>query len=210
MEKLEVKRQPQMAIKDRNEILKIFDDAPVVSVGFIDSGEPVVIPMAFVLLDEKLYLHGAIASRMMKIISGGGKACISATIVNGMVLARSAFSHTMNYRSANLFGVAEKVESEEEKLRVLKALSDKYVLGRWEHLRQPTSGELKSTMVLSFSSDKISGKMRKGPPDDLEKDKDFPVWAGELPFSFKKEEPIQDPNQSPMELPEYLKLELSK
>ncbi len=193
-----------METKDREAILDLLRQAPMVSIGFIDSGAPFVIPMGFVLLDERLYIHGANASRMIKALANGSAASLSVAILDGIVLARSAFSHAMNYRSANIFGVANVIDDNEEKINVLRHFSDKYVPGRWDFVRPPHKNELDMTMILYFSLDRISGKTRKGPPDDLKEDKNFPVWAGEIPIVQELKAPIQDPSQTHMELPPYL------
>ena len=142
----------------------------------------------------------------MTTLKSGHPACISIMLYDGLVLARSAFNHAMNYRSVMIFGKAKTIEGNDNKVQILKALSDKLVPGRWKYLRLPTENELNQTMILSFSLKVMTAKVRKGPPGDFQKDMSHPVWAGEIPFELKRLEPIADPKLSTeISLPKYLK-----
>ena len=187
-----VKRLAHLEIANREEMISILEEALVCQVGILQEDQPFVLPMAFVLNAENLWVHGAKGSRLMQYLVSGSRVCVSVTLLDGLVLARSAFSHSMNYRSVCVFGKGTSVEGREEKLRVLKALSDKYVPGRWEKVRFPSEEELQATLVVGIPIESISGKKRSGPPDDLDKDLDFPVWAGVIPFETIRKEPIPD------------------
>ena len=199
-----VRRLPARGSYDRALIHSILDEGLICHVGFIADGRPFVIPTIHVRVGDRLYMHGSPGSRMLKAMAGGVEVCVTVTLVNGLVLARSAFHHSMNYRSAVVFGTAQAVDDPEEKARVLEALSQHLVAGRWRDIRGPSPGELKSTSVLSLPIDEASAKVRTGPPVDDEEDYALPAWAGVVPLSLKAGEPVPCPRLAPgIELPPY-------
>lgn len=201
-----LKRIPQRAIFDREGIYRIMDEGMICHVSFIVDGSPFVIPTIYGRKDDTLYIHGAKASRMLKNLQQGIEACISVTLLDGLVLARSAFHHSMNYRSVIIFGKALEVKSRAEKLKALKTISDHLVKGRWSEVRHPTNKELDATTVLQMPLTEISAKVRTGVPVDDAEDYNLPVWAGELPFRMETKKPIQDAQQSDrIDLPDYIR-----
>jgi len=163
-----------------------------------------VIPTGYTRVDDNLYIHGSQASRMLRTLSGGVDACVTVTIIDGLVLARSAFHHSMNYRSVVIFGRATLVEDREEKYAALLALSEHIVPGRWADVREPTEQELIQTTVLSLPLTEASAKIRTGPPLDDEEDYAMNVWAGVVPLKLVAGEPINDPRlPEGIEVPEY-------
>jgi nitroimidazol reductase NimA-like FMN-containing flavoprotein (pyridoxamine 5'-phosphate oxidase superfamily) len=195
-ERTTVRRLPARAAYDRSLIHAILDKALICHVGFVVDGRPFVIPTIHVRVGERLYMHGSPASRMLKTLAGGVDVCVSVTLVDGLVLARSAFHHSMNYRSVVLFGTAQAVDDEDEKARVLQALAEHLVPGRWRDIRVPTPGELKATSVLSLPIDEASAKVRTGPPVDDEEDYALPTWAGILPLAIAAGAPVPCPRLS--------------
>ena len=201
----QVKRLPQRAVYDRAAIDEIVDTAVICHVGFIDDGQPFVIPTIHVRLGDKIFLHGSPASRMLRTLGRGADACITVTHVDGLVLARSAFHHSMNYRSAVLFGKGATVEDEGQKLAVLRSLSERLVRGRWADVRPPSEEELRKTLVVSIAIDEASAKVRTGPPLDDEEDYAISVWAGVLPLRLTAAAPIADPRLAAgIALPPYI------
>jgi len=163
-----------------------------------------VIPTGYARDGDKLYIHGSQASRMLRTLSAGIDVCVTVTIVDGLVLARSAFHHSMNYRSVVVFGRATLVEDREEKLAALLALSEHFIRGRWADVREPTDEELIMTTVLSLPLVEASAKVRTGPPLDDEEDYSMPVWAGVIPLRLEAGEPIKDPRlPDGIEAPDY-------
>ena len=189
----QVKRLPQRALYDRAAIDEIVDTAPICHVGFVDGGQPFVIPTIHVRLGDKIYLHGSPASRMLRTLARGAEACITVTHVDGLVLARSAFHHSMNYRSAVLFGKGATVDDEGQKLAVLRSLSERLIRGRWADVRPPSEEELRKTLVVSIAIDEASAKVRSGAPLDDEEDYSLGVWAGVLPLRLTAAAPLADP-----------------
>jgi uncharacterized protein len=199
-----VRRLPARGSYDRALIHSILDEAPVCHVGFVVDGRPFVIPTLHVRVGDRLYMHGSPGSRMLKAMAGGVEVCVTVTLVDGLVLARSAFHHSMNYRSVVVFGVAQAVDDPEEKTQVLHALSEHLVPGRWRDVRGPAPGELKATSVLSLPIDEASAKVRTGPPLDDEEDYALSAWAGVVPLSLKAGEPVPCPRLAPgIEVPSY-------
>jgi nitroimidazol reductase NimA-like FMN-containing flavoprotein (pyridoxamine 5'-phosphate oxidase superfamily) len=200
-----LKRLPQRAAYERDIIYQILDEGFICHVGFIDSDHPVVIPTAYGRRGDMLYLHGSAASRMLRTLSDGIQVCVTVTLVDGLVFARSAFHHSMNYRSVVVFGTASKVEDFAEKLTALRAFSEHIMPGRWAEVREPNDAELKQTLVLQLPLTEASAKIRTGPPIDEESDYDLRVWAGELPLSLVAGEPITDPRLLPgIQMPAYI------
>ena len=178
--------------QERELIYGILDEALIAHVGFTNDEKPFVIPMAYGRKDNLLYLHGAPVSRLLKTLERGVDVCITVTILDGLVIARSLFHHSMNYRSVVLFGKAKLVEAEENKMAALKALTDQMILGRWHESRLPNKKELKATKVLSFEITEGSAKVRTGAPTDDAEDYSLPYWAGELPLKLTPSNPVPD------------------
>jgi nitroimidazol reductase NimA-like FMN-containing flavoprotein (pyridoxamine 5'-phosphate oxidase superfamily) len=200
-----VRRVPQRGQYERETIEAILDEALVSHVGFVHDGQPVVIPTLHARLGDRLYLHGSAASRMLRTLHKGVPVCVTTTLVDGLVLARSAFHHSVNYRSVVVFGTATLVEPGDETVKVLELFTEKLVPGRWADVRPPTRQELKGTKVLSLALDEASAKVRTGPPIDDDEDYDLPVWAGVLPLATKVAEPQPDPRLDPgIETPGYV------
>ncbi|HJP90808.1 MAG TPA: pyridoxamine 5'-phosphate oxidase family protein [Pyrinomonadaceae bacterium] len=203
-ERTKLKRLPKRGHFDRETVYGILDEGFICHVGFAPEGKPVVIPTGYARFDDKLYIHGSQASRMLRTLSDGVDACVTVTIVDGLVLARSAFHHSMNYRSVVIFGHATPVEDRDEKLSALLALSEHMIPGRWTEVREPTEQELRATTVLSLSLVEASAKIRTGPPLDDEEDYELPVWAGVIPLKLEAGEPIKDPRlPERIDPPEY-------
>jgi uncharacterized protein len=164
-----------------------------------------VIPTLYGREDENLYLHGSAASRMLAELKSGVPACVTVTLVDGLVLARSAFHHSMNYRSVIAFGTARKIEEPAQKTRALRIISEHLVAGRWNDVRSPSDKELKATAVLEFSIEEASAKIRQGPPLDDQDDYGLPVWAGVLPLRLEAKTPIPDSRLADRaEVPQYV------
>lgn len=205
-ERTAVKRLPLRGHYERETVYQILDEGFICHVGFVVDGRPFVIPTGYGRLGDKLYLHGSAASRMLKALREGIDVCVTVTLVDGLVLARSAFHHSMNYRSVVIFGKAQVVEDVEEKWEALRAFTDHVMRRRWEESRQPNARELRATMVLSLPLVEASAKIRTGPPVDDEEDYEIPVWAGVLPLHLATGEAIPDPQLSDrVELPGYIR-----
>lgn len=191
-----VKSRPRLGHRDRAIVNQILDESLVVHVGFIVDNQPFVIPMGYGRDEDRLYIHGSTASRMLKSLEKGIDMCVTATLLDGIVIARSLFHHEMNYRSVVLFGRATLVESEDEKMHALKVLSEQIIPGRWEQARTPTPQEVKGTTVLAFPIEEGSAKIRSGEPHDNAEDYALPIWAGQLPLKLTAGVPIPDPKLS--------------
>jgi nitroimidazol reductase NimA-like FMN-containing flavoprotein (pyridoxamine 5'-phosphate oxidase superfamily) len=196
-DKTTLKRLPKRAEYDRAAVYAILDEGFVCHVGFVVEGQPFVIPTGYARAGDKLYIHGSQASRMLRALRGGVEVCLTVTLVDGLVLARSAFHHSMNYRSVVVFGRAQIVDELAEKWEALRALTEHIAPGRWEQSRQPNEGEMKATMVLRLPLIEASAKVRTGPPLDDEEDYQLPFWAGVVPLRLKAEAPINDPRLPP-------------
>jgi len=191
-----LRRLPQRSQYEQQVIYQILDEGLVCHVGFAVDGQPFVIPTAYGRVDDRLYIHGSPASRMLRSLQGGIEVCVTITLLDGLVLARSAFHHSMNYRSIVIFGTATMVESAEQKLEALQAFTEHVLPGRWAEVRQPSRQEVQGTLVLSLPLTEASAKIRTGPPVDDEADYDLPVWAGEVPLRLTAAPPINDPRLS--------------
>ena len=196
-DKNKVRRVPSRGNYQQATIHEILDNSVIAHVGFSLEGKPFVIPMTFGRKGRSLYLHGATTSRLVKSIKGGIPVCLTVTHLDGIVLARSAFHHSMNYRSAVVFGQAVEIVSVEKKVEALKIISDHILPGRWNSVRKPNEKELKATTVLELSIEQASAKQREGPPVDETEDYKWPVWAGELPIKQVYDHPIADPKLKP-------------
>lgn len=188
-----VRRNPARGVYDRAAIDAILDEAIVAHLGFVDDGQPYVIPTLQARIDDTVYIHGSSASRMIRGLAAGVPACLTVTLVDGIVLARSAFHHSINYRSAVVLGVCREVEGAERRERALRAFIERLVPGRWDEVRPPSAKELKATRVLSMDLDECSAKMRTGPPIDDDDDYALPVWAGVVPLRTVAGAPVPDP-----------------
>lgn len=187
-----VKRLANRGVYDRDTVNAILDEALICHVAFVTDGTPVVIPTIHTRIGETLYFHGSAASRMLRSLRDGVEACVCATILDGLVLARSAFHHSMNYRSAMVFGKAVEVTEREEKLRVLDALVEHVCRGRSKDARKPNEAELKQTLVLALPINEASAKVRRGGAVDDEADYSMPIWAGVLPLPLTTGAPVPD------------------
>lgn len=192
-----LKRLPQRGSFDRATLNAILDEGFVCHVGFVVDGRPFVIPTSYARLGDRLFIHGSAASRMVRNLSGGLPVCVTVTLVDGLVLARSAFHHSINYRSVVIFGRATVVEDEAEKAQVLEAFVEHIIPGRSADVRAPNAQELKATSVLALPLVEASAKLRTGPPLDDEEDLAIPAWAGVLPMALASGVPIADLHMDP-------------
>jgi nitroimidazol reductase NimA-like FMN-containing flavoprotein (pyridoxamine 5'-phosphate oxidase superfamily) len=191
-ERTRVVREPHRGSFDREVIYKILDEGFVCHLGFTVEGQPYVIPTMFARVGEAIYFHGSAASRMLRGVSGGLAVCVTVTLIDGLVLARSVFNHSMNYRSVVALGKATLVSEADEKIAALRAFTEKILPGRWDDARQPSEKELKATSILRLPLSEVSAKMRTGDVQDDEEDYALPVWAGVLPIRLAASEPIRD------------------
>ena len=191
-ERTKVKRLPARGHYDHETINAILDEGFICHVGFVVDDQPYVIPTGYARIDDQVYIHGSAASRMLRSLSKGIEVCVTVTLIDGLVLARSAFHHSINYRSVVILGKATLVEDPEEKDKVLQALTEHIVPGRWADVRWPTELELKATTVLRLPIEEASAKIRTGDPKDDEEDYAMDVWAGVLPLSLQTGEPVAD------------------
>ena len=191
-EKNKIKRIPKRGVYERDTINKILDEAFICHVGFAVENQPFVIPTSFARIDDNLVIHGSAASRMMRSLSKEIDVCVTVTLIDGLVLARSAFHHSMNYRSVVVFGKAKIIEDEKEKYDALKAFTEHTVPNRWSEIRPPTKNELKGTTVLLLPINEASAKIRTGNPVDDAEDYDLDVWAGVIPLNLTTAAPIDD------------------
>lgn len=196
-ERTRVRRVPARGVYERDSIEAILDQTLVSHIGFVADGRPYVIPTLHARVDDQLYLHGSAASRMLRVLERGAPVCVTATLVDGLVLARSAFHHSINYRSVVVLGQARLVAPKEERLRALELFTEKLVPGRWAEVRPPAEQELKGSKVLKLSLEEASAKVRSGPPVDDEPDYALPVWAGVLPLATEVGAPEPDPRLDP-------------
>lgn len=192
-----IKRVPKRGKYQQETIYQILDEGLVCHVGFVVDNQPFVIPTAYGRIKDKLYIHGSPASRMLRNLQQGIQVCITVTLIDGLVLARSAFHHSMNYRSVVIFGTAEVVSDPEEKLNALYAFTEHVIPGRWQEVRQPNPHELAGTLVLALPLVEASAKIRTGAPIDDEADYLLPIWAGEIPLRVVADAPINDPRLQP-------------
>jgi uncharacterized protein len=207
----QLKRLPARGAFDAQTIYDILDAGRICHIGFVSDGAPVVIPTGYARIDDRLYVHGSAASRMLKTLAGGADACVTVTLLDGLVLARSAFHSSMNYRSVVVFGKATLVEAREEKIAALTAFTEHVLRGRWDEVRSVTEQELKATSVLRLALTEASAKVRTGPPKDEEEDYALPIWAGVLPLLTSFGEPISDPRlDAALALPESVKQVITK
>ena len=204
-ERTRLKRLPKRGHFERGTINAILDEAFICHVGFVVDGQPYVIPTGFARVGDELFIHGSSASRMLRSIAEGIDVCVTVTLVDGLVLARSAFHHSMNYRSVVILGKAEVVSHNSAKMAAMEALTEHIVPGRWPDVRWPTELELKATTVLKLPITEASAKIRTGDPVDDDEDYSMNVWAGVLPLKIQAGTPANDAKLDPgIEVPEYV------
>jgi nitroimidazol reductase NimA-like FMN-containing flavoprotein (pyridoxamine 5'-phosphate oxidase superfamily) len=203
-ERTTLKRLPKRGEYDHAAVHRILDEAFICHVGFVVDGKPVVIPTSYARIGAALYIHGSAASRMLRSLEEGIDVCVTVTLIDGLVLARSAFHHSINYRSVVIFGAANVVDDPDEKIKALHAFTDQVVPGRWEEVRWPTESELRATLVLKLPLVEVSAKVRTGPPIDDEEDYELSVWAGVVPLKLTAGTPVNDDRLSAgIEAPDY-------
>jgi uncharacterized protein len=190
-------READRAVYDRTAAYKILDEGFICHVGFVADGQPFVIPTGYGRVDDNLYIHGSAASRMLRRVDEGIAVCVTVTLLDGLVLARSIFNHSMNYRSVVILGTARAVNDPKEKLEALRLLSEHILPGRWVESRQPNEKELKATSVLRLPIEEFSAKVRQGPAVDDEEDYAFSTWAGVIPLNLVAGEPVDDARLMP-------------
>jgi nitroimidazol reductase NimA-like FMN-containing flavoprotein (pyridoxamine 5'-phosphate oxidase superfamily) len=201
----QVRRLPKRGEYQKDAIYKIIDQALICHVGFVQEGQPFVIPTIHARAGDTIYLHGSGQSRMLKHIQEGNPLCIEITLLDGIVFARSVFHSSLNYRSVVLFGIGRLVDSDDEKLRALETMIKHVAPGRWEQARKPNRSELAQTTVVAIQIESGSAKVRTGPPSDDEEDYQLPVWAGVLPLQLQALEPVADPRlPADVSTPEYI------
>jgi uncharacterized protein len=188
----QVRRLPKRATYDKEQVHAILDEGYICHVGFVIDGQPFVIPTGYARFGDQLYIHGSAASRMLRSAAEGVDVCVTVTLVDGFVLARSVFHHSMNYRSVVVLGKARLVTDPEEKRAALRCFTNHIVAGRWEEARQPNDQELRATSVLALPIEEVSAKVRTGPPVDDEEDYSMPIWAGVVPVRPQFGEPLPD------------------
>ena len=196
-ERTRIVREANRAVYDREAIYRILDEAFVCHVGFSLDGQPFVIPTMFARVGEFLYFHGSAASRMLRGLTSGLPVCITVTLLDGVVLARSVFNQSMNYRSVMTFGHAMLIDNPAEKLCALEAFTEKLLPGRWNDARQPNDQELKATSILKLALTEVSAKVRQGDVEDDADDYAVPVWAGVVPLRLVADPPVRDARCDP-------------
>ena len=205
-QRTQVKRLPDRGAYDSETVFKILDEGLICHVGFSVDGQPYVIPTGFARVEDTLYIHGSAASRMLRTLAEGVQVCVTVTLLDGLVLARAAFHHSMNYRSVVMLGRATLVSDPAEKVKALEAFTEHIVRGRWNDVRLPTEAELKATTVLALPLAEVSAKIRTGPPKDDAEDYELPIWAGVVPLAISSGAPIADPRlNAGLEPPAYAK-----
>ena len=203
-ERTKVRRLPDRGKYDSESVYGILDEAFICHVGFVVDGQPYVIPTGFARVNDTLYIHGSAASRMLRTLADEVQVCVTVTLIDGIVMARSGFHSSMNYRSVVILGRAMLVEGRDEKLAALAAFSEQVMRGRWKDLRETTDAELKGTLVLTLPLKEVSAKVRIGPPKDDEADYALPLWAGVVPLKLTAGTPINDPRlPKGIETPHY-------
>lgn len=203
-ERTRVVREAHRAVYDREVIYRILDEAFVCHIGFAVEGQPFVIPTMFARVGDHLYIHGSAASRMLRSLTAGTPLCVTVTLLDGLVLARSVFNHSMNYRSVVALGHATLIDDPAEKLRALQAFTEKLIPGRWQDARQPSEKEVKATNVLKLPLTEVSGKVRTGAVEDDPDDYALPVWAGIVPLRLAADAPVRGQRCDPaIPTPQY-------
>jgi uncharacterized protein len=205
-ERTRVRRKPKRGSYEREVVHRILDEALTCHVAFVDDGRPYAIPTIHARIGEVLYLHGSRGSRMLKALRDGAPCCVTATLVDELVLTRAAIHHSLNYRSAMVLGTAARVEDDEEKQSALAAVVDHIAQGRSAEVRGPNAKELRGTEVLRMEIDEASAKLREGPGEDDAEDLDLPYWAGRLPLELRPAEAIPGGDVAPeIPVPEHIR-----
>jgi uncharacterized protein len=206
-DKTQITRLSKRGVYDKEVIYSILDEALFCTIAYVNNGRPFQIPTGFCRIDNKLYLHGSVGSFYMReLAEKKPPVCISATLIDGLILARSAFHHSVNYRSVVVFSNPEKVEDPKEIYNALEVFTNKLQPGRWDDVRKPSTNEWKATMVLAFSIEEASAKVRTGGPNDDDEDYELNIWAGVVPLTLHRGEPIKDNRlKEDIKLPDYLK-----
>ncbi len=200
-----LKRTHERGAYEREEVYGVLDAGLFCHVGYVDDGQPLVTPTAYWRLGDELVIHGSSASRMVRVLAAGAAACVTVTHVDGLVMARSAFHHSVNFRSVMVLGKARPVENPDEKITKLKGLIERITPGRWALLRPHTEQEIKATAVLVFAIDEASAKIRTGPPIDDEEDYGLPIWAGVVPLAQRPGTPTPCPRlDRDMAVPDHI------
>jgi len=203
-ERTTLHRHPERASFDREAVYRILDEALTCTVAFVADGRPVVLPTLYARVGDTVYIHGSAIGRMLTALARGVEVCLNVTLLDGIVFARSAFSHSMNYRSVTIFGRAREVTDPVEKMEALRATVEHVASGRWADARQPNQKELAATSVVAVPLVEVSAKIRTGGPRDSEADYALPIWAGVVPLSLEAAAPIEDPRNDPAAvLPAY-------
>ncbi len=201
-----VRRRAERGRYDRDTVHAILDAASLCHLGFVVEGQPFVIPTLYGRAGDTIYVHGSSVSRMLTSLSEGIRACVTVTLNDGIVLARSAFHHSMNYRSVTAFGTGLVIEGDDDKLTALKLISENVLRGRWDDVREPTKKELNVTTVIAIEIEEAAAKIREGDPKDDARDYDLPVWAGVLPIETSYGSPVADTKLGEgIEIPEYIR-----
>ena len=204
-ERTTVRREPHRGVYDRGTIYAILDAGFVCHMGFVHDGHPFVIPTSCWRIDDDLYVHGSSASRMLRNLGAGVEVCVTVTFIDGLVLARSAFNHSVNYRSAVVLGKGSLLATDEEKIAALRTFTERLTPGRWDEIRQPNERELKATSVLKLPLSEASAKVRQGAPEDDAEDYAVNCWAGVIPFSTVCGAPVADPKlRAGIATPDYV------
>ncbi len=193
-ERTEVRRLPERGVYERDEIAAIVDEALICHVGIVHDGHPVVIPTNHGRVGDALYVHGSPASRLLRAMKRGEEVCVTMTVVDGLVVAKSAFHNSMNYRSVVVFGEPRVVDDPVEKERALAAITDHVLPGRWDESRPMTDAEVRGTLVVAVPLDEASAKVRTGPPEDDEADRELSIWAGVVPLVLVAGAPVPTPD----------------
>ncbi len=196
-ERSQVRRLPKRGSHDPEILNAVLDAGFLAHVGFVVDGQPFVIPTLYGRDGDRLYIHGSAASRMLRELDKGIQACLTVSLVDGLVLARSAFHHSINYRSAVVFGTARLIKDDAQRLHALRVISEHLIPGRWDYVREPNGQELKATSVLEFTIEEASTKIRTGPAADDEEDYALPIWAGVLPLSVEPGTLLTDDRLAP-------------
>ncbi len=208
-EQTQVNKVTQVAKRghyDRDTVCQILDSNLVGNVGFASETGPFIIPMLFARRDDELLFHGSVKSRLMQMLCSGQPICVSVTMLDGLVFAKSLFHHSMNYRSVSTFGIGRELELESERLEALRVITEKVMPGRWEDARQPSPQEMKATCVAAVRIDSASAKIRTGPPIDDVDDRRLPVWSGVIPLVQTAQAPVCAPDgEIVSEVPDYIK-----
>jgi len=192
-ERSRIRRIPENARYDTDAVRGILDEGFVCHVGVIDDGQPFVLPMAYGRIEDTLYLHGSVASRLMRRLCGGSPVCVTVTLLDGIVVARSAFHTSMNYRSVTVLGTSRAVDGQLERMSALRSVLDQCVPGHWDRVREPNEAELRQTLVAAVDLQEAAAKVRTGPPSDEDADLASDRWAGVLPLLTSAGHPVADP-----------------